>query len=257
MLGMNEMDSEWEGLVSLPVDPPRKRNICNGCKRPSVVCWCSALPSEPLQPSCRVILLQHPAEEKRCLRTAPMLVRGLSSGSCLIFKGKKFPQSRYEELYEILNNPNTILLYPSRLAVNLDTVLRESEDFNKPCDIVLIDGTWPQAKTIYNNTPILHTMKQAKLVRGGGSEYVIRTQPTEGCLSTLETAAQALALVDNRPDYIGTLLEPLKALCSFQLNHGAVTHQSKEYLIRTQMYPKLIGKRLSKLLKESEHINNL
>lgn len=53
------------------------------------------------------------------------------------------------------------------------------------------------------------------------------------------------------------LLEPLKALCSYQLDHGAVTHQSKEFLIRTQAYPKLIGKRLSKLLKESDSINHL
>lgn len=97
---------------------------------------------------------------------------------------------------------------------------------------------------------------QAKLVRKGGSEYVIRTQPTEGCLSTLETAAEALALIDNRPDYISTLLEPLKALCTFQLDHGAVTHQSKEFLIRNQSYPKLIGKRLSKLLKDSDNFSD-
>lgn len=87
---------------------------------------------------------------------------------------------------------------------------------------------------------------------GGSSEYVIRSQPTEGCLSTLETGAEALSLVEQSAVYKDVLLRPLRALCEFQLGHGAVTHQSKEFRIRSETYPKLIGKRLSKLLKSTE-----
>lgn len=249
----SEEEHVWEDLIGLPADPPAMRDVCGGCKRPSVVCWCVALPSEPLTPSCRIVLLQHPAEEKRSLRTASMLMRGLSSGSCLLFKGKKFLQNRQDGVMDILQSANSVLLFPSRESVNLLEVVGDFETSNslqRLENIVIIDGTWPQAKAIYNNSPALQSMRQAKLMVGGGSEYVIRTQPTEGCLSTLETAAEALSLVEDDVTYRRLLLAPLKVLCDHQLDHGAVTHQSKEFRIKTQTYPKLIGKRLSRVLRQ-------
>lgn len=198
-----------------------------------------------------MILLQHPAEEKRCLRTAPMLQLGLAPNKCLIYKGKKFPQPRHEDLENILNQPNTILLYPSKTALDITHMENDTDSYN----LVLIDGTWPQAKAMYASSPILHKLKQVKLLTSTTSSYVIRTQPTEGCLSTLETAAVALTQLEKDPIYTEQLIQPLHTLCNYQLENGAVTHQSKEFLLKTKMYPKLIGKRLSKLLRSTNDDN--
>ncbi|XP_049872193.1 tRNA-uridine aminocarboxypropyltransferase 2 [Pectinophora gossypiella] len=243
---MSELEA-WEDLSNIPADPPVMRDLCAACERPSVVCWCSALPAERLTPQSNVILLQHPAEEKRCLRTAPMLQLGLAENKCLIFKGKKFPLPKHENLENILLQPNTVLLYPSKTAVDIRDLENKDESYN----LVLIDGTWPQAKAIYASSPILHKIKQVKLLTSTSSSYIIRTQPTEGCLSTLETAAEALSQLENNPLYKEQLVQPLHMLCKYQLENGAVTHQSKEFLIKTKTYPKLIGKRLSKLLKST------
>lgn len=172
---------------------------------------------------------------------------GLEQNKCLIYKGKKFPQPKHENLEFLLTQRNTILLYPSKTAIDIKDLENDSDCYN----LVLIDGTWPQAKAIYASSPILHEIKQVKLLTNTISNYIIRTQPTEGCLSTLETAAEALSTLEKDSTYREQLVEPLHVLCKYQLENGAVTHQSKEFLIKTKMYPKLIGKRLSRLLRST------
>jgi len=49
-------------------------------------------------------------------------------------------------LAEILNDKNTVLLYPSSEAVALDILDPVGINEQKPYNLVLLDGTWPQAK---------------------------------------------------------------------------------------------------------------
>lgn len=46
---------------------------------------------------------------------------------------------------------------------------------------------------------------------------------------------------------VQVLLRPLKALCSFQLQHGAQIHHSKEHLLKNGMYDKPMPKNKRKI----------
>ncbi|GAB6018776.1 hypothetical protein CHUAL_000443 [Chamberlinius hualienensis] len=195
------------------------------CRRPVKVCWCTYLPKDAIEIRCTVVVLQHPSEEKQCLRTAPMLKAGLTPGKCIIVKGKKFTPSR--KCWDIQGN-DTLLLYPGPKAVDIDSLPSVSAN-GKPYTIILIDGTWPQARSMYHNSPCLHQVQQIKLRPSKRSEYVIKTQPSECCLSTVESGANALSILEENPTINQLLLRPLHALCDFQLQHGAVEHRSKEF----------------------------
>ena len=66
---------------------------------------------------------------------------------------------------------------------------------------------------MYTSSPTLRNLQACKLINVPASEYVVRTQPTEGCLSTLETGAYALSILEGKPWMKNALLGPLYYLC--------------------------------------------
>ncbi|XP_077200482.1 tRNA-uridine aminocarboxypropyltransferase 2 isoform X3 [Paroedura picta] len=222
--------------------------------RPQKVCLCPFLPVNPLKVSTCLYIIQHPAEESRVLRTVPLLAACLPEEKCKLLIGRRFSEERYPELAHVCRNPNTLILYPGAGATNLEEV-----EFSSPnsCIIVIIDGTWSQAKDIFFKNSLFRIPKQVQLRTSISSQYVIRTQPTNACLSTLECAALALAIMEKN-DYIKeTLLRPLQALCSFQLQHGAQIHHSKEYLLKNGLYDKPMPKNKRKLRRMELLVNNV
>lgn len=52
------------------------------------------------------------------------------------------------------------------------------------------------------------------------------------------------------------LLKPLQALCSFQIQHGAQIHHSKEHLIKNGQYDKILPKNKRKIRRMQKLISN-
>ncbi|CAI9720723.1 Hypothetical predicted protein [Octopus vulgaris] len=235
-----ETESFLDDLYDFANEEPvinTKRQTCSRCCRPVTVCWCPYLPREPIQLSTTVYILQHPFEDNQCLRTVPMLYHSLPPGKCHIIRGKRFSPEKYPELAALMKDPNTILLYPGSDAIDImDLPSCQGTGYN----LVLLDGTWSQARGLFHQNLMMKWPQKVQIKSGMISKYVIRTQPTDVCLSTLESAAVALSYLEKKPYLVETLTKPLEALCQFQLNHGAQKHQSKEYLIKNGLYRKKI-----------------
>ncbi|XP_041254347.1 tRNA-uridine aminocarboxypropyltransferase 2 [Onychostruthus taczanowskii] len=242
-----------EGLWELPVERCERRPVCGRCSRPQKVCLCPFLPVHPLKVSTCLYIIQHPAEESRVLRTVPLLAACLPPDKCKILVGRRFNEDRYPELASVCRNPNTLILYPGAEATNLEEVVVSSS----PSVVIIIDGTWSQAKDIFYKNSLFRLPKQVQLKPSISSQYVIRTQPTNTCLSTLECAAVALSIMEKNKSIQETILHPLQALCSFQLQHGAQIHHSKEHLLKNGLYDKPMPKNKRKLRRMELLVNNV
>ncbi|XP_070791816.1 tRNA-uridine aminocarboxypropyltransferase 2 [Pituophis catenifer annectens] len=249
-----ESEECCEGLWELPVELSTRRPECGRCGRPQKVCLCPFLPVHPLKVSTCLYIIQHPAEESRVLRTVPLLTACLPEDKCKVLIGRRFCEDRYPELASICKSSNTLILYPGAGATNLEEMDLSSTNSYA---IIIIDGTWSQAKDIFLKNPLFQMPKQVQLKTSFSSQYIIRTQPTNACLSTLECAAIALAIVEKNDAIKETVLRPLQALCAFQIQHGAQVHHSKEHLLKNGLYDKPMPKNKRKLRRMELLVNNV
>lgn len=254
-LGEEADGASADGLWELPVERAERRPECSRCSRPQKVCLCPFLPLHPLHISTHLYIIQHPAEESKVLRTVPLLAACLPQDKCKVKIGHRFSEDRDPELSAICQKSGTLILYPGDEAANLEEFILDSPVY--PSTIIIIDGTWSQAKDIFYKNSLFRLPKQVQLKTSISSQYVIRTQPTNRCLSTLECAAVALSILEKNNDIQETLLRPLQALCSFQLQHGAQIRLSKEHLLRNGLYPKPMPKNKRKLRKMELLMNSV
>uniref|UniRef100_A0A8D2CWW7 tRNA-uridine aminocarboxypropyltransferase n=1 Tax=Sciurus vulgaris TaxID=55149 RepID=A0A8D2CWW7_SCIVU len=244
-----------EGLWELPVEPAERRPECSRCSRPQKVCLCPFLPVHPLHISTHLYIIQHPAEENKVLRTVPLLAACLPQDKCKVKIGRRFSEERDVELSTVCRKSSTLILYPGAEATDLEEFILDSPVY--PSTIIIIDGTWSQAKDIFYKNSLFRLPKQVQLKTSVSSQYVIRMQPTNTCLSTLECAAVALSILEKNSHIQETLLRPLQALCSFQLQHGAQIRLSKEYLLKNGLYPKPMPRNKRKLRKMELLMNSV
>ena len=88
------------------------------------------------------------------------------------------------------------------------------------------------ARKLLDRSPVLHEFPSLHLdllssTSWEKSAFVIKTQPSLQCMSTVETVAHTLALLENDPSIVERMLRPLKYLCQVQMDHGAVMHDDK------------------------------
>ena len=164
-----------------------------------------------------VLILQHPREKKESLATAALtvamlrraeLVVGLSWPNLARALGRPADPQRWAVLYlgsakAAALDPGTEVVALNRkgeLAENQRAVLARIEG------VVLLDGTWSQAKALWWRNPWMLKCQRVILGPKHASAYgELRREPRRDGLSTLEAAAMLMAALERRPEIETTL----------------------------------------------------
>jgi DTW domain-containing protein len=175
-----------------------------------------------------VLILQHPQEPDKVLGTARLtelsLTRcqlrvGLSWPNLKAALGREAQPSRWAVLYLGSGLAGTAaktqapgLVFVSRKgqplhAADQERIASELEG------IILLDGTWSQAKTLWWRNAWLLKLRRAILIPAARSLYgELRREPRQECLSTLESASEALAALGEPPELTQGLKENFRKL---------------------------------------------
>ncbi len=219
-------------------DPSSEAAAC-ACGRAPPLCVC---PPEPLLVNrVRVLVLQHPQEQDRALGTAFLLTRCLAHARLRI--GLSWPSLRSAWQGKGAATSDAVSLEPQRWAV-LYLGARGEVQSDGPAlqlldrrgaalpdaasaraalaGIVLLDGSWAQAKALWWRNPWLLKLRRIVLQPQRPSRYgALRREPRREALATLEAAALTLAELAGDPALETTIAAPFETLLQRYLQSGA------------------------------------
>jgi DTW domain-containing protein len=189
---------------------------CPRCLKAQPLCVCDSV--APIQNRLSLLILQHPQEQDRALGTARLAAQHFSGAVVKI--GMSWPSlskalgrpvadpSRWAILYlgsasaEALESEREIIALTRKgeVAENQRAILAAIEG------VVLLDGTWSQAKALWWRNPWMLKCQRVILNPAQPSRYGrLRREPRRDTLSTIEAAGLLIAALEKRPDIAATL----------------------------------------------------
>jgi tRNA-uridine aminocarboxypropyltransferase len=197
-------------------DPTKQQNEeaiaeCPRCQKREPLCICDSV--TPIDNRIAVLILQHPQEQDRALGTARLTARhfehavvkvGLSWPSLSKALGRPVADaSRWAVLY--LGSAKVADLDTDREVVAIDRKGAIESDqrgiLSHIEGVVLLDGTWSQAKALWWRNPWMLKCQRVILGPKQPSRYgELRREPRRDGFSTIEAAGMLLAALEKRPD---------------------------------------------------------
>jgi len=107
------------------------------------------------------------------------------------------------------------LLFPGPRAVDL-----AEAELNGPITLVVVDGTWWQARKLLKRNARLAALPQLRFTPPAPSRYRIRREPSDDYVATVEALAHVLGALEGEPDRFAGLLRPFEAMVDMQLHYA-------------------------------------
>ena len=173
---------------------------CETCRRPSAACVCDRI--VPLSTERRVLILQHPQEQDAVLGSAEIVVASLPKARVVVGLS-------WANLGAALGEPDAVdprrwaVVFPDREAEGDGVTSRRGADVEPSAieGIVVLDGTWSKAKTLWWRNPWLSKLNRMNLKPTQPSIYGrLRLEPRRDFVSTLEAVGLALTRLGEAPE---------------------------------------------------------
>lgn len=211
------------------------RSRCRRCSNALSACICQWI--SPIENQTRVIILQHPDEQKKPLGTAKIVA--LSLQNCVLKVGADFTQDEDINRWVALKDPQVKILYPSESAVELqywdsqtsaiESTIKPSTSLKKEArTLIVLDGTWRNTREILNLNPALKRLPTVRLLPESPSIYRIRKAPFKSSLSTVEAVTQALKTLEPSTE-VESMMLCFRSMIDYQISRMGEAVYKKNY----------------------------
>lgn len=184
-------------------------DVCPRCRKPPSLCVCADI--VPLDNRIALLILQHPQEQDVELGTAHLtalhfkqaVVRiGLSWPSLAAALGRPADPKRWATLYLGSLKPAALAPGQSVVAVTRKGTVDPDQHKLAALDgVILLDGTWAQAKALWwRNAWLLKTTRVIVAPPRASRYGRLRREARREAVSTLEATALLLSTLEKRPE---------------------------------------------------------
>jgi DTW domain-containing protein YfiP len=185
-------------------------------------CFCDRI--TVLKTRTRILLLQHPREHRVAIGTARMAQLALPNSRLRV--GVNFAEDP-EVVAALADSPASYVLFPGPEATPLDQLPRDRD-----VTLIVLDGTWWQARKLLKVNPALAALPRVGFRPQQPSGYLIRKEPAEFCVSTIEALAEVLSVLEPDGRRFARLLDPFHAMVERQQWFQAEVRASRHHFSR-------------------------
>jgi DTW domain-containing protein YfiP len=176
----------------------RKSDHCDDCRLFRPLCVCEIVAKTRLELAglrTQVVTLMHVRELTLPTNTARLATAAIP-GAELRLRGSRDERMATEGL--VTSDRQSAVLFPTSdaLELNADSVARLTREGAVPLRLIVLDGSWRQARKAIGRIPEIEGLPRVKLPPGPLSRYRLRKEPTEASVCTFEAIARALGVIE-------------------------------------------------------------
>ncbi|AFV97385.1 hypothetical protein B649_05355 [Candidatus Sulfuricurvum sp. RIFRC-1] len=175
---------------------------------------------KPIETQTKFVILMHPKEFKKTKNGTGHLTH-LSLVNSELYVDIDF--SGHKAINSLIDNNNNLcyVLYPGKNSININT--QKIDRSGKQIVIFIIDSTWPCSVKMLRLSRNLQNLPRLSFTHTKISQFQIKEQPKEFCLSTIESTQTILELLNDQGLEVleeGTLknfIDPFTSMVAYQI----------------------------------------